>query len=188
MLPFIFFPRIGNLTIMVIDATKETEYYVVMKDMECAKSGNTLKEPWTKSRLAVCCRPQDEILCIFFTEAQLKWWKIAFGSLKWWVFRWLVLVGLGNHAGRTVSQPPSTNSCFTIGSEFKVYLSEAAAAAERAHFPVSHIMTTTTTELVGWLPDLDNSEFNRKFIFSVDAQPRRNGKFLSKDTVYRYSN
>ena len=45
MLPFIFFPRIGNLTIMVIDATKETEYYVVMKDMECAKSGNTLKEP-----------------------------------------------------------------------------------------------------------------------------------------------
>ena len=120
-----------------------------MKDMECAKSGNTLKEPWTKSRLAVCCRPQDEILCIFFTEAQLKWWKIAFGSLKWWVFRWLVLVGLGNHAGRTVSQPPSTNSCFTIGSEFKVYLSEAAAAAEYwAHFPVSHIMTTTTTELV----------------------------------------
>ena len=99
-------------------------------------------------------RPQDEILCIFFTEAQLKWWKIAFGSLKWWVFRWLVLVGLGNHAGRTVSQPPSTNSCFTIGSEFKVYLSEAAAALAtppRAHFPVSHIMTTTQQQR-NWLP------------------------------------
>ena len=38
---------------------------------------------------------------------------------------------------------------YLLGSEFKVYLSEAAAAAEYwAHFPVSHIMTTTTTELV----------------------------------------
>ena len=95
-------------------------------------------------------------LC-FYCEAQLKWWKIAFGSLKWWVFRWLVLVGLGNHAGRTVSQPPSTRS-FTIGSEFKVYLSEAAAPSwsSFSRFPYNDNNTTTTTELTTFLLHIKN--------------------------------
>ena len=50
-----------------------------------------------------------------------------------------------------------------------------------AHFPVSHIMTTTTTaELVGWLPALDTSQFARKLIL---LKLRQVGKMILKDLL-----